>query len=592
MRKLSDEQASAVNHNGNLLVTACPGSGKTRVLTCRVIRGLEDLTSRQHRVIALTFTNRAADEIVSRLDDTDLPLGQLWAGTIHSFALDWILRPYAPYSQRIQKGFAIADEFYIENLLDELRKKVNARPFLAVNTARDRQGFARNDDPAAAAICEAYRKHLEDARLVDYEDILFLAYQLLAANPEIGRTLAAVIRLICVDEIQDTQDLQYGILSQVVQAADKAPTIFLVGDADQSIYESLGSVTKDASEIALEFGLQTIDHQQLTGNYRSSQRVIDYYQMLRPHDSRIMSLGAHGSEQGFITFHDHSVQKEDLPSTIAGLIRNAVGSGVPWNEICVLAPHWWHVRSIGRSLVGLLPDIDFDAPGLSPLHSQRENIWFQIARLFLTTPSPALYRTRSRWAREVIRELEENLGLALPNTLRMPRQFLRLVNSICSDAESGLEYLNNVFTILAGALEIDIGANPILSQAREIFFQRAQERINQLGESIPSDTNSFRKLFRHPSGVVISTCHGIKGEEYDTVIGFGLLKGYIPNWQIIYDNPEQAADRESKLLYVVCSRAKRRLHLIAENGRVTKSGNPYQTATLLRSIQYEYDQAP
>jgi DNA helicase II / ATP-dependent DNA helicase PcrA len=68
MIALSDEQRAVVDHPGNVFVQACPGSGKTRVLTCRVIKGLEELTSSKHRVVALTFTNRAADEIQARLD--------------------------------------------------------------------------------------------------------------------------------------------------------------------------------------------------------------------------------------------------------------------------------------------------------------------------------------------------------------------------------------------------------------------------------------------------------------------------------------------------------------------------------------------
>ncbi len=92
---LNDQQQTAVEESGNVLVTACPGSGKTRVLIHRVMKELSELESTKHRVIAVTFTNRAADEIKSRLNHPEIPLDNLWAGTIHSFSLDWILRPYA-----------------------------------------------------------------------------------------------------------------------------------------------------------------------------------------------------------------------------------------------------------------------------------------------------------------------------------------------------------------------------------------------------------------------------------------------------------------------------------------------------------------
>jgi superfamily I DNA/RNA helicase len=86
--RLNAQQRIAGDSTGNTLVAACPGSGKTRVLTYRVLRGLAELTSSKHRVVAMTFTNRATDELQGRLDRLAVDSTQLWAGTIHSFALE------------------------------------------------------------------------------------------------------------------------------------------------------------------------------------------------------------------------------------------------------------------------------------------------------------------------------------------------------------------------------------------------------------------------------------------------------------------------------------------------------------------------
>lgn len=591
MIPLNSEQKIAVKHEGNVLVTACPGSGKTRVLTCRAIKGLEEIPTIKHRVIALTFTNRAADEIQVRLDQAHVDTGNLWAGTIHGFALEWILRPYAPYLERIRRGFTIADEFKSEKILTELKETYERTSYFIVNTARNREGLVLNNDAVAVSIYEDYQRCMQESKLLDYDDILFYAYRILVDVPEIAETLASIIRLICLDEIQDTQDLHYGILSKIYRATNDPPILFLVGDADQSIYESLGAITKTANEIVAEFG-DSITQLGLTGNYRSTQRIIDYYQNLRT-GPRIESLTEYAQERGVISFQNHSIEKDDLPETIAQLIRSTLQEGVAQHDICVLAPHWWHVRSLGRRLVQLLPDVDFDAPGLSPLHSQRDNLWFRIARLFLTTPSPNLYRTRLRWAKEVIRDLEANEGVYIPVLYSKPRAFLRLVNSISSNEEDGIEYLRYVFFQLITMLNAEIEAHPSLKETQDLFFTKAQERLNDIGDDAPTNVATFRKLFKHPSGVIISTCHGIKGEEYNTVIAFGLLKGYIPNWNVIINgDPEIAEDRASKLLYVVCSRAKKRLHLIAERGRFTRTGNQYVTAAQLTRIQCSYDPPP
>jgi superfamily I DNA/RNA helicase len=530
---------------------------------------------------------------MSRLSESDIPLDSLWAGTIHSFALEWVLRPYAPYMERLRTGFQIADEFYTDLALDELRKDHGCNQFLVVNVARDRRGQSHNGDPKAAAVCEAYRARLLRDRLLDYDDVLFLSYELLNSHREVARTLASIIRLICVDEIQDTQDLQYGILSSIAKSTDDPPMVFLVGDADQCIYESLGAVTKCASEIADEFGFAAIEHLTLKGNYRSTQRIVDFYQKLRPGSARITSLTDYSTEPGLVTFQNQNVDKSQLPEAISLLIRSSLNAGVPPSEICVLAPHWRHVRSLARSLVRLLPDVDFDSPGLSPFHSQRDSIWFKIARLFLTDPNPALVRTRLWWARDAIHDLEQIVGSSLPEESRKPRSFLRLVNSTGSAVTDGLAYLREVFAALMKSLGVDVDANQFLREAHVVFFEKAQKRIADAEGEAPTTVSDLRRLFRHPSGVVVSTCHGVKGEEYDTVISFGLLRGYVPNWEdIIHGDPGKAEDRASKLLYVVCSRAKRRLHLIAESGRATRNRSPYETTTLLRRLRYQYDTLP
>src|ERR1700694_3552527 len=112
MITLNDDQTGAVVYADNIVITACPGSGKTRVLTQRVAKALGELDSPKRRVVAMTFTNRATDEIKSRLDQLSIDQTSLWAGTIHAFAGEWILRPYAPYAARLKPGFTIADEFF------------------------------------------------------------------------------------------------------------------------------------------------------------------------------------------------------------------------------------------------------------------------------------------------------------------------------------------------------------------------------------------------------------------------------------------------------------------------------------------------
>ena len=293
-----------------------------------------------------------------------------------------------------------------------------------------------------------------------------------------------------------------------------------------------------------------------------------------------------------MTFDDQTIAKEELSTVVAYRVAEALRQGVRPKDICVIAPHWWHLKSLARQLVNELPGVDFDAPGLSPLHSSRDNFWFKVARLVLTRPTPKRTRTRGRWAREALVDLRTIAAIELPESIATARRLLRVLNGLASGETEGLAYLRDIFSQFLEIVKLDVDKYLSLKQAYDMFFEKAENRLADIEEQLPSDVESFRRLFRHPAGVVVNTCHGVKGRNYGTVIVFGLLRGYIPNWSaIIQGTPEFANDRESKLLYVICSRAKQRLHLIAETGRLTQSRRPYETSWLLEDLQFDFDES-
>ncbi len=104
------------------------------------------------------------------------------------------------------------------------------------------------------------------------------------------------------------------------------------------------------------------------------------------------------------------------------------------------------------------------------------------------------------------------------------------------------------------------------------------------------DVESFKQCFKEKEGVVINTFHGVKGEEYTTVIAFGLLYGYVPHWNIINNKPlRYQTDETKKLLYVVCSRAKKISIFFSEQGRTTKKGWELPPTKEIESVAYMYD---
>ncbi|PPA87737.1 ATP-dependent helicase [Brevibacillus laterosporus] len=586
--KLNPQQKEAVISQCNVLITACPGSGKTRVLTHKIGYEIEKLNSSKQFILALTFTNRAADEIKRRLEKMNLDASRLWAGTIHSFCLEWILRPYAGYNDRLKNGFAIADQYYCEQILKELKRN-QVEDYVSIVTRINRSGHPLNDSVIKQEIANKYHKRLKSESLIDYDLILYYAFRLLTDVPQIATTLSSMFAYIFVDEYQDTQDLQYGIIGQIMKAGNGANRIFLVGDPDQAIYSSLGGVAKSVSEIKKEIGGYDIREMFLSGNYRSTQRIIDFYRNFQSNDIPIISLADNAAQSGIITFNDY-INKNNLYEEIAKLINLSLEKGIPEHEICVLAPQWWLITKIGKRLKQLLPHVNFDATGLSPIGKSKENIWYLLARLLLTRPSANMYVTRIRWANDWLRELNSIVNLC-NDEFSSGKKILRLLNSITPKEDEGLDYLTVAFNQVMKFLKINIEDHLLLKQQWNSFFEGAKNRILTEEYDVPTDIESFRSMFCNMKGVLINTCQGVKGEEFQTVIAFGLLRNYLPHWsEIDWSDPTIEVPSSKKLLYVIASRARTNLHLIAERGRTTRSNRSLEINRQLASVEFEYDE--
>lgn len=592
MAVLSPQQQSVIELDEDVFVTACPGSGKTRVLTEKIISTLEKGISPHQRVAALTFTNRAADEMAGRLQERGFSRRQLWIGTIHSFALDWILRPYASYCDELRKGFSVADEHYARKLLKSLKDNHNVKFIDDLRTGFDRDGNLVTNNQAERTLIKEFHATLRSRKLIDYDSVLYLAFDLLQREPEIPRTLGAIFHLFCIDEYQDTQDLQFGILSTIVRNSAGKLRLFIVGDKNQAIYTSLGGIAKTLEEIRHEFDRPDMLHRELSGNYRSTQRIVDFCaNFCEAGSEQITSKAEYAGELGLITVSNQVIHRDGLAEAVGGIVQYHLSRGVKAEEICVMGPRWWLLMQLGRQLVIHLPDVDLDAPGLSPLRYQPDSMWFKLARLLLTDATPSRYRTRIRWAADFVSSLETFLGKELSEEKRRPRHILRLTNALNSSEESGLAYLDEVFELFFEALEIDLTLHPEAMEAREMFFEAAEDRlIDGDGDSQIESVENLKKMFRHPSGIVINSCHGAKGEEYEVVICFGLLRGYVPHWERIIDKTVDDKAESKRILYVICSRAKRFIHLFAEDGHVTKRGDSYETTRELVDFTWRYDE--
>jgi len=584
---LSDQQKDAVTKDGNVLLTACPGSGKTRVIIHKLAYALKniDINSKQ-RIVALTFTVRASEEIYRRLNAMGINSNRVWSGTLHSFCLEWIIKPYSCYLPELVNGYLIADETYASDIIDELKEKHKLKPIDPINFRFNRDGTLAEPKSIQKRVLKEYHERLQAEKLIDFELLLFYSYKLLITHPKIKKTLSNIFSLICVDEYQDTQDLLYAIISSIITTGEGNSNLFLVGDTDQAIYASLGGVAKSLEEIQEELKTLPIEQLTLSGNYRSTQRIIDFYSIFQTNPIKIEAIGTNKDANSIITYNN-TINKGYLVDEIARLIEYSLNNGIPEDEICVLVPQWWLITTITKQLRAKLPKVNFDASGLAPMSKNRNNIWYKLSRLFLTEPKPKIYSLRYKWCSEVIENFKEHTNTEFSEQYRTERNVLKLINSIMSNETEGIDYLNDCFDQFLEAVEIDQTIYTQLLINRKTFFDVIKSRLEDPDFQVPSDIASFKGFYREMSGVVINTCVGVKGEEFETVIAYGLLNGYVPHWNDIFNADPVAASK--KLLYVICSRAKTNLHLISETGRQTAKGNQLVITPELQNLNFKFD---
>lgn len=589
--ELNDEQSAAVREESSVFLVACPGSGKTRTLTYKIGYELARLETQRQFIVALTYTHRAADEIHERIEGLGVDTSQLWIGTIHSFCLEWILKPYSIYEPRLARGFRIMDSHEQEKLFEELCRTQRGITYWDCGYYFTDNGYVlgcmdQSKHERLRAIFALYFQHLTDNKIIDFEQILFYSSRLVRNQPQIAKVLANIFPWILLDEYQDTKRIQYTIVAAIVRAGADRTRLFVVGDPNQAIFGSLGGVAISPAELRQLCGVH-MEERALAENYRSTNRLIRYFSNFTVQATGIRGAGSDRAFPSNIC-HNTAVERGQLAGELVRLIRLSTAQGFAADQICVLAPWWVLLAGVTRQLAGALPEYEFDGPGMVPFSRDHDNFWYRLSRIALTEASPAQYVRRMRWATEVIRDLSfEGIDTRELSSKRL----LKEGNSIQLDQHDGMTYLRDFFTLFMERLGIDWQSSALLSEQHRAFFDSSTARIDRLrneGAAYIGGIDFFRKVFKHRSGITVNTIHGVKGGEFDVVIAFGLLQGMVPHFSE-EDEEDGGVDSAKKLLYVVGSRARKHLYLISERQRTRGRRGAYVPTDTLAACAFDYD---
>ncbi len=353
---LNEEQRKAVEATeGAVLVTAGAGSGKTRMLTHRIAYLIKEKGVKPYNILAITFTNKAANEMKERLSCMDIGADDIWVSTFHSMCVR-ILRRYID-RMGYGKNFSIYGEQEKENVLkkiskdledggkfvgdskelDKLRKRASFIISDVKNSALSPDAYFslhENDEYAEflRGMYEKYEEQLKKNNALDFDDLLVKAYELLRTNSEAREYYENKFRYIHVDEFQDTNIVQYKLMKILAQ---KHGNVFAVGDEDQCIYGWRGANIGNITDFIDDFGCRIFKLEQ---NYRSSGNILSLANKViknntRRIDKTLFTNNGVGSKVSVFCARNETNEAEYVADVIKKLVEE---SDCRYSDIAVL----------------------------------------------------------------------------------------------------------------------------------------------------------------------------------------------------------------------------------------------------------------
>lgn len=603
---LNDRQCEAVKHTeGPLLITAGAGSGKTKVLTCRIAHLLE-LGVAPYRILAITFTNKAAKEMKERVTNlVGAQADSIWLSTFHSFCAK-LLRFEVDGFHGYTRNFTIYDSSDQLVLVKDCLKKLNLddkqftpRSVLgtissAKNVLMDAKAFAvkASDfyEQKVADVYAMYQEKLRENNAVDFDDLLFLAVRLLQENEEVREKYQSRFQYILVDEYQDTNHAQYA-LTKILAARWR--NICVVGDADQSIYAWRGADIRNIIDFTRDY--PDAASIKLEQNYRSTKTILHAANaVIDNNESRPKKTLWTENPTGNKIIHYQAQTEHDEADYIAGVIYNRHEiSHEPYGDMAILFRTNAQSRVLEEKLMRYA--IPYTMVGGTKFYDRKE-IKDVLAYLrLLYNPEDSLSLTRiinvpkrniGATTMEHVAAYAEAQGIslfeALSSTDEIPvtkrakaslENFAAMIFDLLNDIE-GKDVLSLIETVIkqtgyGNMLDKEAEHDPqgesrkenvgeFLSVAKDYMDSNPEGNLQDFLENVAlvSDVDDFESS---DSKVTLMTLHAAKGLEFPVVFLTGLDEGLFPHSRTLMD-PAQV-EEERRLAYVGITRAERQLYV-------------------------------
>ncbi|MFH1011323.1 MAG: UvrD-helicase domain-containing protein [bacterium] len=583
-----------------LLVLAGAGTGKTRALTARVAYLIAEKGANPESLLALTFTNKAADELRERLsglmgEGRALP----WAGTFHSFCAR-LLREFGEVLG-YERSFSIYDTDDSERVLAAvLRQRGIARDELSPALLRNWLSAKKNgrEPPSEKRhpfhrllpeILDEYNGLLRQSQAMDFDDLLRLPIELFDAHPDILEKVQKRYRHVLVDEYQDTNRLQYELVRRLAQVHR---SLFVVGDDDQSIYGWRGADLRNILEFERDFPDTIVCR--LEQNYRSTEAILhvanDVIARNRARKEKRIWTSQKGGDRPVLRVCRTDL--DEAQEVVGEIFHLARKQGIPWCAFAVLYRTNAQSRPFEEALLAQM--IPYHLVGAIRFYERKE-IKDALSYLrVIANPSDELSLRRLFGAPsrgigpKTILRLEQaarQWGCTLWETLSRLEEVPDLTPAAKIRLNATQDLIDS-FRRRTAALSVSeliaelMVASGLRAQLQQEGTQEAQERLDNLDQLVAgaeercranpamtlddflqeialiSDVDDWRD---RAEAVTLMTLHTAKGLEFPYVFLVGLQEGLFPHERS--GNSEAEIEEERRLFYVGVTRARKRLYL-------------------------------
>ena len=602
---LNKEQQQAVQHTeGPLLILAGAGSGKTKVLTVRIAHLLAQGIN-PYEILAITFTNKAAKEMKSRVEGLVGDVAnRIWLSTFHSFCAKFLrfeLDNFLGYNS----NFTIYDTSDSQAVIKAALKALNlddkyypvGAMIGAISDAKNKLLFASDFRKQArdfyqqkvADVYEYYERELRKNNALDFDDLLLVAVKLLQSNEAVLDKYSKRFRYVMIDEYQDTNHAQY-LLAKLLASHWK--NIAVVGDADQSIYAWRGADIQNILDFEKDYPNCTSI--KLEQNYRSTKIILDAANAViennegRPKKNLWTDKTEGAKIQHFIAQSEHE-EAAFIGDTIA---KKHDIHGVPYGDMAILYRTNAQSRVLEEALIKRA--LPYTMVGGTKFYDRKEikDVLAYLRVLYNPFDDLSLLRIINVPKRSIgattVAKLQD-YARANGTSLFMTLTQLHLVDTIKGKTKEKLEEFGIlIFTLVAemedktvlDILESILDRTGYLAQLEESTDPQDQARAENIGEllsvakdfqdtnptgtvedfleqvALVNDVDSFEQ---EESKVTLMTLHAAKGLEFPIVFLGGLEEGLFPHSRTLM-NPEEI-EEERRLAYVGITRAEKELYI-------------------------------